>query len=364
MKKFFMLPVLAALAIGSVFAQEFTVSGELKTGFYWERKQQGDNEVEETGYVHNNDDAGANQGRFRLNMQLDKENVGMKVRFEQTLWTTSTPGWAYSFAYGYFLDNQLKISGGKLGDSPWAAGGPERWDELDTKIGIRTELMPQFIPGLNIGFVLNDWDQGLNISTTNKTIDELLKETVLGASYENDYFGVRVAFRGDSILDNDANRQDDGSKLLYRVEERALQKVLEGFQIWANGYYDGIQSEKGLVYYNWLYFQYAPEVFTTQIRVGLDAAEANRQVLHIRPSFYYNLFDKLVTAGLAFSYRQDFGSKYSEGSPYQQLWIEPQIKLNLANTYVALVYRYSNEYTSLDQITETHWVNLRLVFTF
>jgi hypothetical protein len=152
--------------------------------------------------------------------------------------------------------------------------------------------------------------------------------------------------------------------LLYRVEERVLQNYLQGMQIWANGYYQGIAGEKGLVFYNWLYLQYAPDAFTAQIRVGLDAAQADRQVLHVRPSFYYNLFDKLVTTGLAFYFCQDFGSKYSEGSPYQYWRIEPQIRLNLANTYLALVYSYRNEYTAQDLITETNWVNLRVVFTF
>ena len=364
MNKLFALLILAALVLGTAIAQEFSVAGELKTGFYWERKQEGDKEAEETGYVHNNDDAGNNQGRFRLNMQLDKENVGMKLRFEQTVWTNNTPNWVYAFAYGYFIDNQIKISGGRLGDSPWGAGGPERWDELDTRIGIRAEIIPKIVPGLNIGFVLNDWNEGLNISTRKRTIGELLKETVMGASYTHDYFALRFAYRLDSELDSDADRLNEGSQMLYRIEEKILTNYLEGMKIWANGYYQGIQSEKGLVFYNWIYFQYAPDNFTAQVRLGLDAAEANRQVLHIRPSFYFHFFDKLVTAGFAFYYCQDFGTKISEDSPYQYWRIEPQIRLNLANTTIALVYRYNNVYTAQDLITQTHWINLRLVYTF
>jgi hypothetical protein len=367
MKKFFTLLAVVILTFGSAFAQELTVSGELKTGIYWERKQEGDKEAEEQGKVHNNDDAGNNEGRFRLNIQLDKENIGMKVRLEQTQWNyngTISPRLPYAFAYGNFLDDQIKISGGMLGDSPWGAGGPERWDELDTRIGIRTEIKPKIVPGLNVGFVLNDWNQGLGINSTKRTIGEMLKETVLGASYDHEYFALRFAYRLDSELDDNADRLDEGSQMLYRAEERILQKYLEGMQIWANGYYDGIKSKKGLVFYNWIYFQYAPDAFTAQLRVGLDASDEERKVLHVRPSFYYHFFNKLLTAGLAFSYCQDFESKYSEGSLYQYFRIEPQLKLNLSNTAIALVYQYENRYTSQDVITQLNWINLRLVYAF
>ena len=370
MKKFFALPVLAALVLSTAAAQDFTVSGELKTGFYWERKQEGDKEPEENGRVHNNDDAGNQQGRFRLNMQLDKENIGAKARFELTQWSpnnnpgSNVPHWIYAFAYGYFWDRQIKVSGGKLGDSPWGAGGPERWDELDTIIGIRTEIIPNMVPGLNVGFVLNDFNNGFRAGTTKATIGELLKETVLGASYTHEYFALRFAYRLDSELDNNADRMDEGGEMLYRVEENILGNYLEGMKIWANGYYKGIQSETGLIFNNWLYFQLAPDAYTAQLRLGLDAAEADRQVMHIRPSFYYHLLNKRLTAGLAFYYCQDFGTKISDGSPYQYWRIEPQVKLNLANTTIALVYQYSNAYTSQDVITQTHWINLRLVYTF
>ena len=369
MKKLFVLPLVAALIVSAAFGQEFSVSGELKTGFYWEQKQVGDEEPEETGRVHNNDDAG-NQGRFRLNTQLDKENVGAKARFELTQWSpnnnsgSNIPHWIYAFAYGYFWDNQIKVSGGKLGDSPWGAGGPERWEEFDTVIGIRTEFIPKIAPGLNVGFVLNDFNNGFRPGADKATIGELLKETVLGASYTHEYFSLRFAFRMDSELDSNADRLNEGSEMLYRVEENILTKYLEGMKIWANGYYKGIESETGLIFNNWLYFQYAPDAFTAQLRLGLDAAEADRQVMHIRPSFYYNVLNKRVTAGLAFYYCQDFGTKISDDSPYQYWRIEPQVKLNLANTVIALVYQYSNAYTAQDLITQTHWINLRLVYTF
>ena len=371
MKKLFALPLVAAFVLHTAFAQELTVSGELKTGFYWEQKQEGNKAVEETGSVHNKNDAGEKEGRFRLNMQLDKENVGMKVRFQQEVWTTNTPSWVFAFAYGYFLDDQIKVSGGRLGDSPWGAGGPERWDELDTRIGVRTEIMPKIVPGLNAGFVLNQFNEGTGLANKNETIGELLKETVLGVSYTHEWFALRLACRLDSELDTDANRNDEGAQMLYRIEENILTNYLDGMKIWANGFYKGLHAPNAgsdgkapLIYLNWLYFQLAPDAFTAQLRLGLDAAEADRQVLRVRPSFYYNFFDRLLTAGLAFYYCQDFGTKISNGSPYQYWRIEPQIKLNLPNTTIALVYQYTDEYISQDYLKHTHWINLQVAYTF
>jgi len=91
---------------GLVFAQDFTVSGEMKTGYFWERILADGDEVYEEAKMHNNDDAGDNQGRFRMNTHLFN-----------------------------------------------GVGGPDLWTELDAQIGIRTEIMPKVIPGFNIGFM-------------------------------------------------------------------------------------------------------------------------------------------------------------------------------------------------------------------
>jgi hypothetical protein len=71
-----------------------------------------------------------------------------------------------------------------------------------------------------------------------------------------------------------------------------------------------------------------------------------------------------LTAGLAFSYCQDFGTKISNGSPYQYWRLQPQVKLNLSNTAIVLAYEYQDAYTAQDFITKTQWLNLRLVYTF
>jgi hypothetical protein len=375
MKKFFAALVITTAVTGAIAAQEFKVSGEIKTGFFWYQRQIGDGEIESLGFVHNSEDDGdearlnfnnKSQGRFRLNLWLDNGNTGMKVRFEQTEWRDSgIPKWSYAFAYGDFLNDQLKISVGKLGDSAWGIGGPEMWKELDTQIGIRAEIKPAAIPGLNFGFVLNDMNEQQSYYYTDpQTISDILQESVLGLAYTHDYFAMRMAYRLDSLYDDDI-----GDKFIYRIEERVLQNILPGFQIWANGSWEGLRAEDetALWMINWLYLQYAPEIFTAQLRLGYDMY-SRRSVFYVRPSFYYNLFDNFVNVGASFEFAQDFGEgKYYKDSPYLRLVVEPQIRVNFgAGAYAIFVYQYRNEYHTIgkDDIHKIHAVNLRMVYTF
>jgi hypothetical protein len=280
------------------------------------------------------------------------------------------PGWGYAFAYGSFFENQFKLSAGKLGDSPWGTGGPEMWQDLDTRIGIRAEYMPGFLPGLNLGFVLNDINSTEDRTVAEKTLLNMLEESVVGFSYINDYFLVRFAYRFDSILDD-----DKGGQMVYRLEERVLNNFLPGFQIWANGYYTGIGDDDELqgstILQNWLYLQYAPEDFTAQLRLGYDVMGKRANIFYLRPSFYYNFFNNFLSAGLSFSFGQEFGDEVrNPGKPYLYWELQPMIRLNFGNAYVALVYQYSSDYKYRDTNTmenlETkwQWVNLRVVFTF
>jgi hypothetical protein len=365
-KNFVVLFTVALYVALPTLAQEFELSGEVKTGMYWQSVQEGDQEAESRGYVHNNDDAGGNQGRFRLNFHYRRDTIGVKLRFQETTWDNTQIRWPdafpYAFAYGDFLNEQIKISSGKLGDSPWGMGGPEKWDELDTRIGIRTEIKPYFVSGLNVGFVLNDWNLG-GVVPKDQTLGEVLQESVVGASYDHDYFAFRFAYRFDSTKDQ-YNASNEGAELIYRVEERALKKLVEGLQIWANGHYIGIDPEDETLFAttNWLYAQYEPEAFTAQIRLGYDTGW-NRQILHVRPSFYYNVFS-FLSAGASFYYAQDYGTKYSEGSAFYAWNVEPKVRLTLGGTYVEMVYHYGSEYLRQDVEEKIHWINLRLVYTF
>ena len=64
---------------------------------------------------------------------------------------------------------------------------------------------------------------------------------------------------------------------------------------------------------------------------------------------------------------QDFGNKMYEDSPYLYLQVEPVIKVNFGpGAYAALAYHYTNMYDTKDTgwITQVHWINLRVVYTF
>jgi hypothetical protein len=171
----------------------------------------------------------------------------------------------------------------------------------------------------------------------------------------------------------------EGDKLLYRIEERALASYLPGFQMWAIGYLVGVGAEDTQFYSfeNWLFAEYSPPKmgslvtpFTAQVRLGYDYVE-NRQIIHIRPSFYWHLFNKALSIGVMGKYGQDFGNKVFEGSPYLYIEVEPKIQFNFSNSNIALAYNLRRQYLGYypeakndDPIRQTQWLNLRFSIYF
>ena len=389
MKKLILIPLIALFFVGSVFSHEFNLSGEAKTGILWEEGQDNGKPKDLSKVrLNSKDDAGGNEGRFRLNMDYDNGNkLGFRARFQWQNWTAD-PEWSYAFGYGNFFENQLTISLGKLGASPWGTGGPEMWKELEVGRfgGMRIEYKPAFIPEqygkFNVGFVLNYLDDPDEASITrDATLADILRESVIGFSYTLDVFHIRFAYRLDSDLDS-KQRMDgkkEGDKLLYRIEERAIGNFLPGFQIWAIGYLVGVGASEPQFYdfQNWLFTEYSPPElgrlttpFTAQIRFGFDYVE-NRQIVHVRPSFYWYFFDKLISVGAMFKYGQDFGNKVFPGSPYLYMEIEPKIQLNFNSSYIAFVYNFRREYKGyyaeargLDPIRQSQYMNLRFCIYF
>jgi hypothetical protein len=393
MKKF-LLTVLAAAIGVTGFAQEIKFNGEVKTGVYWRESQVVGSNPDTQTYLHNMDDAGGegDQGRFRLNIDYDNgKGFGIRVRINQQNFKGEMPNWPYAFGYGNFFDEQLTVAIGKLGASPWGTGGPEMWKEVETANGggMRIEFKPNFIPEkfgkLNIGFVLNYYNgvREATGGTERQTLVDLLSESVIGFAYRHEYFMVRAAFRLDGKIDvrdrsvgellqearDKGEKASEGGEMVYRVEEHIIKKYLPGFSVWGLGYCEGVGATipEVILAQNWLFVEYAPDMFTAQLRFGYDYLNG-RSRFHAKPTFYWHLFDKLISVGASFWYGQDFGSKLFDGSPYEFMEVEPKIQLNFSSSYIAFVYNYRREYVKpadaqnrrgADPIKQTQRMNLR-----
>jgi hypothetical protein len=286
-----------------------------------------------------------------------------------------------------------------MGDSPWGAGGPDLWKELDTTMGMRFEFMPQFIPfirpgSLNIGLVLNNFNgavESISQYGGKMTLESILTESVFGLAYTHDFFHVRLAYRMDGLTDGDVSEE-----FVYRLEERIIQKYLQGFQVIANGYWNGlnpravyqeginpddVNPRESMVFNNWAYILYDPPIlfsplnmsYNAYIRLGYDSIYDTRKKMYVKPGFFFTFFDNLLRIGTAFEFAGDLGEvKLDKDAPYLHWYLEPEIRLNLApNSYLALVYRYYDDYESKHPNnrekalnTKTSWINLRVLFTF
>jgi hypothetical protein len=369
------------IVMNSAFAQEFTFTGEMKTGVYWESRQKGDDEPKEIMELGNSDgDSGGFNpatgftnipGRFRLNLEFKPiPSIGFRVRFEDSTFTGRTIAWAYSYAFGSFLDDQLKISAGKLGDSPWKTGGPELNTSIDETYinsfaGLRTEYKPAFAPGLNIGFVLSP--PNYNLAREDEGLASFISETVFGIAYANDYFDVRLSWRLDGA-DADNYQDADGHSMVYRFEEKALRRVIPGLSISANGIWEGLVDglDKKLNLRNWLYITFKEYNIDSELRVGFEASNneggvIHKQMLTIKPIISY-FFTPIMSAGITVIYTKDFGDITQVD--YDIITIEPQIKATFnPNAYVAIVYGYQ-QIPRLGLMEKANYVNLRLVYSF
>jgi hypothetical protein len=395
MKKLFTMLITAFLAAGSAIAMDDIVelSGEIKTGFFTETRELGGETYSRNGIYNNDGDSGATGSRIRLGIAMHTKGVGVRTRFSMQNFSyrangpndtsVSKIGTDFAYVYANLFNSQLKISAGLLGESPWGTGGPELGRELEYTgggepvTGIRVEWKPVIGSwrGLNLGFVLNRQDDTVP-SDAIEFFGDLIKETILGIAYEHKYFAFRFAYRFDRALDSRAAIVN-GERLVYRVEERLLWMLVPGLSVWANGYAEGINAEgKGSgrstpgYIQNWLYVCYDPEFFTTGINVGYrDGFVLNDQRLEFRPYFYYKVINNLLIAGLMAGMEIGFNDGKSIPDAFYNFWfIEPQVKVNINNYFsMAAVYRYTSgaygtETSYKDQ--NTHWVNIRVCFTF
>ena len=391
-----------------------SVSAEMKTGVFW------DSRGVPAARIHHNDDAGTMQGRLRLGMRFQYENVGVRVRFQQDGLMGSPPVvWDFAYAYGSFLNDQLRFSLGRLGESPWEWGGSvPRWLwvphdpqptigahrlRLDDLFGIRTEIRPAAVPGLSVGFTLNEWDGSRwtpPFTAADVLLQDFLMETTFGVAYENENIYARFSFRLDSEVDDMwcaymLRRQQEGHSLMYRIEPRIVGNFVPHLSVWLNGWWRGIGAGEvdttrivegvdfghGYIntmmdFRNWLYIEYAPPLFTAELRVGAQITGFDSHVLSLRPSFFYNVLP-FLRLGSAFRYELNFGSRAGElgrGRPFPLgpaafnppehfFAVEPQLRVHFGQTYIAFVYGFEGRIDD-GNLTQRHWINLRTVVSF
>jgi len=407
------------IAAGSAFAQDDKIAkgsagsalvldykieifGEVKSGFLFEQRDE-DGTTTSFARMENKDgDTDGSEGRVRMGMAISILNFGLRTQFSQNNFdrlaaandtTLKKIRTDFAYAYGTTFNSQLKISAGLLGESPWGSGWDVRKDiilppqlsrELESAsgsplMGIRAEYKPTFSPlirGLNLGFVLNHYDD-TTPQDAKLEFGDLFKESILGIAWDHRYFGLRFAYRFDREIVSEAAGAD-GAKFLYRVEERLLWNLLPGFQISANGYCQGItSSDKGRknpgFFENWLYIHYDSIDFNT----GLDlqyidnfvAKEKTGQSMEIRPFFYYKIINNFLYAGLKAGLNMSFNSvRLYPDIFYDELYVEPQVRLNfLGNSFsIDFVYRYTSiAYKELgNNDFYKQFFNLRLRYTF
>jgi len=398
MKKIIVMFIAGLFAAGSAFAMDDIVqlSGEIKTGFFFEEREQGGQTFSRSAVENNDDDSGASGSRMRLGINLNTKGLGIRTRFCQDNFSYRPSGIndstakaivSVDFAYIYanLFNSQLKFSGGLLGESPWGTGGPELRRELEyteggTPIpGIRVEWKPLgVLRGLNLGFVLNRQDDTVPDDQQTKEMlkfGDLIMESIVGIAYENPYFALRFAYRFDRGIDSDA-AVVVGERLVYRVEERLLWRLVPGLSMSANGYAQGINAGVGSgrgtpgFVQNWLYITYDPEYFEAGMNVGYrDGFVNDEQMLEFRPYFYYKVISNYLRAGVMGGMQIGYNNGKSIPDAFYNFWfVEPQIKVNVNhNFYLALVYRYtSGAYgtSTSDKDQSTNWVNLRVCFMF
>jgi len=392
----------AELAAGPRAGPQMEVSAEVKTGVFW------DSRAEPSARMHHNDYAGNALGRFRLDMGFSYQSLGIRVRFEQE-GLAGTVNWYFAYAYGNFLDEQFRISLGRLGPSPWDWGGTaprwiwaphdnrvalddhRRW--LDDVFGIRMEITPAAVPGLNVGLTVNQWDNLRNprVEDGDIGISELLMESVIGVAYANDHFHGRLSLRLDGVAD--AVFCDyyegwllEGMSLMYRLEPRFITNLVPDLRVWLNGWWRGIGAETVetavigantntmMDWRNWLYVEYAPADFTAELRLGLQLTGFESHVFTVRPSFFYNVLP-FLRAGAAFRYEYNFGTyagtfwggrtpPHTAFNPARHFFsIEPQVRIQFGATYFAFVYGFEGRVDD-GNLTQRHWINLRTTISF
>jgi hypothetical protein len=218
------LVVLLILAMtGATFAQEVTFSGQVEAGLLFEK--QGDDDLTVRPYNSDSD----NTLRADLTAKVTNDNYGAQLRIRSD---NGGIGLHHAFVWGEFLNDIIKVSGGKIRGSVWGTDGGKSYG-LDGVDGVRFEFKP--VAGLDFGFAL---DAGAVAQANGVlTINQFFQETVLGVKYSSDLFNAVLAYKLDSDADDDdlstdpTGVDDKEAKLVFGLNIKAvpaLTAIVEG----------------------------------------------------------------------------------------------------------------------------------------
>jgi hypothetical protein len=339
MKKILVV-LLAILVTGGLFAQ-ITFTGDVKTGLHITQSSDeyaADNDPKVDlwhddagqrfyleGKVDFDDDFGVAFGFVGLpDADINSHQVGNAVKYD------------YARLYGEFLNDMLRITVGSTTGGVWGTGG-----RLDTTFddlkGIKLEVKP--IAGLDIGFQLRTEPAG------DMTVEQWLKETVIGAKYDSDLFSAVVAFGLDSDYSGgwygkndydtpiDATDPDDKGdegkqmRVLLGVDVKVVPNLEAKLQAWIKGLGDLDKRGVAAIGQNLGY----------QITPALKAGAGFTEKLNLRGDDYKN---------------EDLSTFRFEAEPYVNYKLSDLITLDL-NIPFAMGWTDSDPGTPKDPLNPT-----------
>jgi hypothetical protein len=363
-----------------VFAENgLTIDGDARTGLNLSKKGDANAQV----IVKNSDDSGT-PGRFRLNFNYTKDTVQVKWRIQMKGDDQGNNGLfnvqpkdvlSYAYAMGDFFDKQLRVSVGKIGnDNPWETGGDELRTSVEVISGARFEFKPAVIAGLNAGLLIPSLSGPVDAG-------DYFSELGFALRYENRALDARFAIRLDGAGDDNG-----GGTAVWRLNAKAIGRVVPGLSIWANGKIDKIATHEGveagaLTTVSWLYVKYARNKLTgAALRLGLgtwgEGSATNRLTsFYINPVFGYKLTD---WAEAALTMRLDMNLSYVDTykpngnipSMFDKLTIEPSVSFTLSGGFIikpvyAFVFNAANGSTNnTDAARIDHTIELRFQYSF
>jgi hypothetical protein len=199
MKKIVVLLLVLAIVAGqALFAQEegLKVSGVVKTGFQMSGGTKDDKDATEKDgiYKMRSDDADVDATRADITLTYNQGNVGATSTFRADVNKTANAA-KLANAYGWYnlFDGLVQVSAGLLDNGKWGTlDGFNVNSNLDNANLVKIEVKP--IEGLSLGINTMYLNTGHDLDTFKN--HNALANTVYGAKYTTDAFGVSAEFVG------------------------------------------------------------------------------------------------------------------------------------------------------------------------